>query len=340
VGILAVIALLGPIYWHMLAGPASRLQAHEGGHVYQRLIAAAEQAKSINASELPLDELRTESAVRGKQLEALYSEVLATLEETGGVPLDLSAARADYTARELPNVQLVRSLVRAWDNQARHLADAGRFDESLQYALASVHAASTFSRGGLFFHSVFGNGVEGVGIRRISDISKDVSPPAARKLLATLKALDSGREPVEVALARQNAWDYEAFGWRLRLASALSAVTGRKFVSPDDFEGKLRGSVDRRDVAVRLLIADLAIRLFESEQGRLPRGLGELSGEYLSAPPLDPFSGQPLIYRLDQGTYQLYSIGPDRRDDHGHTGRWSQTLSQHGWDVSLDGINQ
>lgn len=71
-----------------------------------------------------------------------------------------------------------------------------------------------------------------------------------------------------------------------------------------------------------LLTAVLALRAYQAEQGTYPENLNALvRGGYLKSVPADPFSSTgdvPLPYRrLDNGTYLLYSIGPDGKDNNG-----------------------
>ena len=67
----------------------------------------------------------------------------------------------------------------------------------------------------------------------------------------------------------------------------------------------------------RLLAAELALRRYQSEQGHPPARLDELTTNYLSHVPEDPFSGLPLIYRAQGANWLLYSVGPDGVDDGG-----------------------
>ncbi len=61
----------------------------------------------------------------------------------------------------------------------------------------------------------------------------------------------------------------------------------------------------------------LGLAAFHADKGCFPKQLSELGPEYISAKPLDLFSGKELIYqRLDSG-YLLYSIGSDMVDDCG-----------------------
>ena len=71
---------------------------------------------------------------------------------------------------------------------------------------------------------------------------------------------------------------------------------------------------------LRLLICDVAIRSYRLEQGKLPGDLRQLVPDYLAVLPEDPFSRAPLVYRLEDEGYMLYSVGLNRRDDGGRSG--------------------
>jgi len=68
----------------------------------------------------------------------------------------------------------------------------------------------------------------------------------------------------------------------------------------------------------RLALTALALEQFRAARGnRYPNGLSELAPDYLAAPLMDPFNGQPLHYRKQGAGYVLYSVGPDLKDDGG-----------------------
>jgi hypothetical protein len=92
---------------------------------------------------------------------------------------------------------------------------------------------------------------------------------------------------------------------------------------------------------VRAAELQLALRLFQAEQGKPAASLDELVPRYLPAIPVDPFDGQPFRYRLSQGERIevpgaavgagqvsekdvppgqgiLWSVGEDGHDDGGH----------------------
>ncbi len=67
----------------------------------------------------------------------------------------------------------------------------------------------------------------------------------------------------------------------------------------------------------RLAQTSLALERYRVANGGLPDSLRQLSPTFIPAVPVDPFTGQELLYRRDQEGYVVYSVGPDRRDDGG-----------------------
>lgn len=64
----------------------------------------------------------------------------------------------------------------------------------------------------------------------------------------------------------------------------------------------------------------IAIELYRRRHGRYPASLSDLVPDLLPSVPLDHITGDPLLYRLDQGAWggpMLYSVGVDRKDDLG-----------------------
>jgi hypothetical protein len=70
--------------------------------------------------------------------------------------------------------------------------------------------------------------------------------------------------------------------------------------------------------SLRLGLTAVALEQFRAaHDDRYPTALTELTPDYLSATPVDPFDGQPLRYGKKGSGYWLYSIGPDLSDDSG-----------------------
>lgn len=72
--------------------------------------------------------------------------------------------------------------------------------------------------------------------------------------------------------------------------------------------------------------AGIACKLFRQKNGKNPGALADLVPEYLKDVPLDPFTGKPLIYRLENGELLIYSVGSNLKDDGGRMSKITQLV--------------
>ncbi|MEN6560754.1 MAG: hypothetical protein ABFD52_08280 [Acidobacteriota bacterium] len=63
----------------------------------------------------------------------------------------------------------------------------------------------------------------------------------------------------------------------------------------------------------------LACRLYRSRVGSYPGSLGALVPGILKEVPVDPFTGQPFVYRRDGEGFIVYSLGSNQKDDGGRS---------------------
>lgn len=74
----------------------------------------------------------------------------------------------------------------------------------------------------------------------------------------------------------------------------------------------------RMEAQRELVVTAIAIERFRLRHGKPPRDLSALVPEFLSKPPVDPMDGQPVRYHArEDGTFLLYSVGEDGKDDGG-----------------------
>lgn len=66
----------------------------------------------------------------------------------------------------------------------------------------------------------------------------------------------------------------------------------------------------------------LACRLYKSRTGSYPERLEALVPGMLSEVPIDPFTGQPLVYRRAGEGFIVYSLGSNEKDDGGRSTFW------------------
>jgi hypothetical protein len=76
--------------------------------------------------------------------------------------------------------------------------------------------------------------------------------------------------------------------------------------------------VMRVEVAKQTIITAIALKRYQLKHGKYPVTLDSLMPKFLASIPLDPVDGEPLRYRLNaDGTFLLYSIGENGKDDGG-----------------------
>jgi len=157
--------------------------------------------------------------------------------------------------------------------------------------------------------------VQGQGLRGIRDLRARLSPAQCRRLIDVLQDLDRDREPVAEVIGREHQFmdsNVRKMGMLKTLTFSISGMAGKgKTMVASTLESNAR----RLDASRRLVLADLAVRLYRFEHGEAPAGLSDLVPSILKSVPIDPYSGKPLIYRRLDKTEQLYSVGPDRDDD-------------------------
>jgi hypothetical protein len=61
----------------------------------------------------------------------------------------------------------------------------------------------------------------------------------------------------------------------------------------------------------------LSCKIFKQQQGRFPENIAALVPGILTEEPLDPFTGKPFIYRLQDGGFIVYGLGSNEKDDGG-----------------------
>jgi len=64
--------------------------------------------------------------------------------------------------------------------------------------------------------------------------------------------------------------------------------------------------------------AGLACKIYKKQTGHYPETLDALVPDFLDRVPVDPFTGQPLVYRVrEDGGVIIYSVGSNEKDDGG-----------------------
>ncbi|MGJ8653188.1 MAG: hypothetical protein ACSHX8_07935 [Opitutaceae bacterium] len=83
--------------------------------------------------------------------------------------------------------------------------------------------------------------------------------------------------------------------------------------------GKVREVVFRSDAQNVVNFTALQLANYHRNTGVYPDSLAALVPDYFDSLPMDLFNGTPLVYRKQLNGFELYSVGPNLKDDGGKT---------------------
>ncbi len=152
-----------------------------------------------------------------------------------------------------------------------------------------------------------------LGLAGLRDLRIELDADQLRALTTTLAALDRGREPIKNVIGREYAFIDQNMRDMGVWKSAVLTVNGYLITVKAQLKSQLELQDTQTNTSLRLLLADLAVKLAFKEHGTYPATLDAIT----PALPNDPYSPthRPFVYRLVEGGYQLYSVGPDGDDD-------------------------
>ena len=142
-------------------------------------------------------------------------------------------------------------------------------------------------------------------------------------MIALLEETDRNRELAADVMLRETRFmngNLKKMGFFAGLAMRVSGVQAKTVAQATT---SLETSEQRQNAARRLLLTDLALRVYRQAHGEDPPDLNALVPSILTSVPLDPFSDKPLRYQKRGKDGVVYSVGPDRDDD-----RLARTLIQ------------
>jgi hypothetical protein len=246
--------------------------------------------------------------------EALRALVSANSESLRLLRLGLTRQCAFPAASAMTNVSGMLSDLAAMKRLGQLLAAEGRLREqdnrladAAQSYVDAIRLGKEISRGGFIINRLVGIACEAIGGTPLNKLVPKLNPQEARPVISELEKIDSAGitwEEVQRNETRLSRY-HNPFAWVKALWQRRQTTQGGERVH------------NRVMAHERLLTAELAVRCYQSEQGRLPSSLAQLVPRYLQHVPSDPFSGRPVIYHPQGANWLLYSVGEDGVDDGG-----------------------
>ena len=303
----AVAALLGAAIVVICYWPVALPPPLPNPNGYDELLRAAQAVKGKigDAAELDHNALRA--------LVATNAEVLRLVREglslPCAVPTEAQIANFATISRDLIGL---RSLATILSAEGRLAEMEDRPADSARSYVDAIRLGSEMSRGGLMINRLVGIACEGRGSIDLVELLPKINCEQVRPIITGLEKLDASTVSWREVLQNENRFA------RAQLGNYPNPV---KLVS-DWWKARDTRKVagQRHDLAaahVRLLMVELALRLYRCDHGNSPGNLTQLVPKYLERLPKDPFNDKPLIYRPSGTNWVLYSLGPDRKDNGG-----------------------
>jgi hypothetical protein len=226
-----------------------------------------------------------------------------------------------YDLDHLMNV-LMKDLGSIRGGMARALLAQGRLDELQDRPdLAASSYADAIRLGDALSHRVpmiayyVGVAVESTGLHHLRDVREKLSPEECRKMIALLEAIDQDPSIARDTLVRETAFMNSNIKKMGAFASMMTKLTGVQAKSLTQVTTSLDSAENRVRAARRLLLTELALRVYEHENGGPASELIALVPSILKSVPIDPYNDRALRYQLRGKKGIPYSFGPDRDDD-------------------------
>jgi hypothetical protein len=206
-------------------------------------------------------------------------------------------------------------LARGLSAEGRLAVFQGRIDDAVRSDIDLIRLGAALSRRVPMIAYMMGIAVEGTGLRHLRDIREKLSPEQSRRVIGLLESGDGNRvRAAEVATCEtqfMNA-NVRKMGFLASISMRVSGIQAKQIAQATSI---LDNTEKRQNAARRLLLTDLAIRVYRKEHGSDPADLNALVPSILKSVPMDPYTDRPLGYQKRGKDGIVYSFGPDRDDD-------------------------
>lgn len=305
--VLIVLALLGAVAYTIVSTPGAREEPLPNPNGYEDLLHAA------NGLTFYDPDLKSAASSKLRSILNRNSQAIQTLRLGLSRPCRVPV---EYTpdwvgVRHQRDLGKIKRLARLLGVEGELYERGNQLDGAIDSYLDIVRLGEASSRGGLLIDEAVGISIDAVGMGQLRSLEPKLTVGGRRRLAAALGTIDTRQEPWEHIRERE-----KAFERRRSLSRYLVYRIGRfRTARQTDkiWESRYLTMQARR----RLFIVELALHSYQSEKGAVPGRLQDLVPAYVATIPLDPFNGNPPVYRVGADGYQLYSVGPNRVDDGG-----------------------
>jgi hypothetical protein len=258
-----------------------------------------------NARTLEHDDLRALVSTNAESLRLLR------LGLTRDCCLPTESAMTNLTG-VLADLSNLKSVARLLEEEGRLAELENRNGDAAHSYVDVIRLGNEISRGGFVINRLVGIACEAIGATPLAKLVPKLKPDEARSAIAELQRMDEAR--VTWAEVQRNEDRFT----RYQLSKQFNPITW-VMTRLQGWRSIQRAKMKHNKVIAheRLLLVELALRIYKSEQGRAPKALELLVPSYLQRVPIDPFGDGPVIYHPQETGWLVYSVGEDGVDNGG-----------------------
>ncbi len=239
------------------------------------------------------------------------------------------------TIRDLSSIK--GGLVRGMVAQGRLAEFQGRVDDAIDSFSDLLRLSEAMSHRVPMMAFQISQAIENNGLYHLRDMREKLTPDQCRKLISLLEETDQKQERGDQAILYEKVFMNANIKQMGIYSSFIIRVSGLQAKTAAQVTQGVESSEHRQAAARRVLLTDLAVRLYRAEHGEVPPDLNALVPSILKSVPVDPYTGgKPLRYQKRGKDGAVYSVGPDRKDDNLATPLGKRHLDTSDGDFTID----
>jgi RNA polymerase sigma factor (sigma-70 family) len=268
------------------AEPLPPLKSPPNPNGYDDLLKAGAMVSSdnLNFNSANLAQLHAMTAANAEAL----ALARVGLSKECGVPLQFTQAYSEKHLNELTNL---KKLALAFVTEGKMAELENRPQDAAKSYLDTMYLANASSRGGVLVDELLGLGIEGVGTAQLTNLVRQLDAKSCRETASALEAFDMQRQTWDETVQQEKAWSRRTF---TGISYDLQRIMQKKSI--DDILAAVKQKNQKYPKFTRQLIIQLAARAYALDKGKPPGNVDDLVPDYLKAVPLDPTTGNQMVY--------------------------------------------
>ena len=204
------------------------------------------------------------------------------------VPLQFTQA---YSEKHLNDLAGLKRLAQAFVTEGKTAELENRPNDAVKSYLDTVHLANESSRGGVFIDELVGIAIEGIASSQLTNLVNKLDAKSCRETAVALEVLDTQRQTWDDVAQQENAWSRRTFtGIRYDIQRMMEKK------SMDDMYVAVKLKNQKYPKMTRQLSIQFAARAYSLDKGNPPESVDDLVPDYLKAVPIDPITGNKMVY--------------------------------------------